>query len=158
MHTKCPIKNYSELLIGRFVLQLFLIPENLLYFSPLSPPSPFLFTAFNQFLSRSCPLPFLEIPSPIHSQKCVHHQKEEEDQPQATPPSGTHVHVCTTLTCKDVMRWCALHVHECTYMYTDVKVMGIHVVSFSWIPGQCCYWANSQAAFWSNLDLNSWGI
>ena len=77
-----------------------------------------IFLAFNQLLSRSCPLPFLEIPSPIHSQKCVHHQEKKEDQSQATPPSGTDVHICTTPTCKDVMRCCALHVRTC--LYTDV--------------------------------------
>ena len=63
---------------------------------------PILFAAFIQFLSRSCPLPFLQIPSPIHSQKLIHNQKEEEDQPQATPPSGTHMQ----MLCQDHLYIC----------------------------------------------------
>ena len=82
--------NNSEFSIGNYHDECIAVLSFLLTFL-------ILFAAFIQFLSRSCPLPFLQIPSPIHSQKLIHNQEEEEDQPQATPPSGTHVQMCQAL-------------------------------------------------------------
>lgn len=109
-----------------------------------------LFAAFIQFLSRSCPLPFLQIPSPIHSQKLIHNQEEEEDQPQATPPSGTHVQMCQAhlyICWRDSLQMCTTctYVNVCTDSHGKITFMDSRAVL-------CCYLSNSHAAFWSNLD------
>ena len=111
------IENYVECIIVLLFLSAF----------------PILFAAFIQFLSRACPLPFLQIPSPIHSQKLVHNQEEEEDQSQATPPSGTHVQMYVPRPfvhlLRDGLQMCT------TWTYVNVCADS-REKSFSWIPGQ----------------------
>ena len=111
-----------------------------------------LFAAFIQFLSRSCPLPFLQIPSPIHSQKLVHNQEEEEDQPQATPPSGTHMQMYVPRPfvhlLRDGLEMCTTwtYMNVCTDTRRKITFMDSRAV-------HCCYLSNSLAVFWSNLDI-----